>query len=376
MSELFQITLILITNMLVILLSQKINLPVVVGQLMIGIILGPALLNVVHQSHTIDFLAELGVILLMFLAGMESDLKLLKKYFKPAITVAISGVLVPLISFILIGNIMDYQLPTSIFYGLVFAATSVSITVEVLQEYNYVKTSAGSVILGAAVVDDILAVLLVSIFSASTGTGKNNLVVIIITQLVFMFFLYLVVKYIPRIFDRLNSLQLPKKYTNFALLLCLVLSLLADYAGMSAVIGSFFAGLAISQTKYVQEIESNINLIAYSFFIPIFFTSISLPLSFKGFGTNLPIILILSIIAVLTKILPAYVSSRAFKFSKNESFTIGSGMVSRGEMALIISQIGLEAKLISTTLYSELVIVIIITTIIAPLLLKISLKKQ
>lgn len=150
MHELFQITIILISSFLAIEISKKIGIPAVVGQLLMGILISPAILNLVHQGEMIHFLAELGVILLMFLAGLEADFGLLKKYLKPSLVVALSGVVIPVGVFYVITQFFGYGLETSLFYGIVFAATSVSITVEVLQEYNKVQTNTGAVILGAA----------------------------------------------------------------------------------------------------------------------------------------------------------------------------------------------------------------------------------
>ncbi|MCC9855327.1 cation:proton antiporter, partial [Streptococcus agalactiae] len=153
-----------------------------------------------------------------------------------------------------------------------------------------------------------------------------------------------------------------EKYTILAILICFSLSILADKVGMSSIIGSFFAGLAIGQTSFVDKVEHKISLLSYTFFIPIFFASIALPLKFDGMMSHLHTILIFTALAVLSKLIPGYFVGRGFNFSKLESLTIGGGMVSRGEMALIIVQVGLAAKIISSTTYSELVIVVILST--------------
>ncbi|MGT2843719.1 cation:proton antiporter [Streptococcus hongkongensis] len=379
MLELLHITIILVASLLAVQFSNRIGIPAVVGQLLVGILIGPAVLNFVHQGELISFLSELGVILLMFLAGMEANLGLLKKYLKPSLIVAISGVVIPVAAFYLITLAMGYQINTAIFYGIVFAATSVSITVEVLQEYNKVKTNTGAVILGAAVADDIIAVLLLSFFisrSKSSGGSSSQLIFEVLAQLLFLLFLIALVKYIvPTLFALVNKFDDFEKNTFLALLLCFGTALLAHSVGMSAVIGSFFAGLAIGQTKYATAIEHEISIFAYIFFIPIFFASIALPLKLDGIFNNLPMITLFTVLAVATKLIPGYLVGRSFKFSKMDSLTIGGGMVSRGEMALIIVQIGLADKLISSHTYSELVIVVILSTIIAPFILKQSFKK-
>ncbi|WP_159564801.1 cation:proton antiporter [Streptococcus halichoeri] len=372
MHLIFEITVILFSSMLAILVSKRIGIPAVVGQLLVGIIVGPTLLDLVHQSQIIHFLSEIGVILLMFLAGLEANLALLKKYLKPSLLVAITGVVFPLVIFYFTTKATGYSTQTALFYGIVFAATSVSITVEVLQEYHKLKTRTGAVILGAAVADDILAVLLLSFFVSSRGASPH-LIMQLVAQFLFLVFLLLAVKYfIPMLYRLVDKLRFFEMESYLALLICFAFALMADAVGMSAVIGSFFAGLAIGQTKQVMVIEEAISHLGYSFFIPIFFTSIALPLRFDGVLGHIWIIILFTILAVLSKLLPAYFVGRSFKFNHSDSLTIGGGMVSRGEMALIIVQIGLTAKIISNAVYSSLVIVVILSTIIAPFILKFS----
>lgn len=374
MNDIFQITIILFFSMIATIISRKINIPEVVGQMLIGIVLAPSMLGLINGGHTIEVMSEIGVILLMFLAGIESDLKVLKKNLKPSLLVAITGVFFPLLIFGLFTYITGKDISTSIFYGIVFAATSVSITVKVLQEYGKLSTKAGNIILGAAVVDDILAILILSIFTSFKGDG-GNLWLKIVLQLLFVIFLVLVHKSIPKIWKFVERLPIYAKNTTAALILCLGLSLLADKVGMSSVIAAFFAGIAISQTEVSDKIEEYISAIGYVFFIPIFFVSIAISVDF-GILTKHPILIIIfTVLAILTKLVPTYYSGRITKLSKSDSLLIGTGMVSRGEMALIVAQIGITSKIISSDVYSELVIVIVITTLIAPFLIKMSINK-
>ena len=166
MNDILQLTIVLIASLIATLVSRRLKIPAVVGQMLVGILIAPSVLGLVHSGHVLEVMSEIGVILLMFLAGIESDLTVLKKNFKASMLVAVGGVIVPLIAFGLVAFGFGYGISTSFFYGIVFAATSVSITVEVLQEYGKLSTRAGSIILGAAVVDDILVVL-VLIFSSN-----------------------------------------------------------------------------------------------------------------------------------------------------------------------------------------------------------------
>ena len=298
-----------------------------------------------------------------------------KKNFKPALLVALAGVLVPLLVFWGVTTMMGYAFSTAIFYGIVFAATSVSITVEVLQEYGKLSTKAGSIILGAAVVDDILAVLALSIFT-STQSSSGNLPKQFFMEFLFLLFLVLVHKSIPKVWRFVEKLPVYAKNTTAALILCLVLSLLADAAGMSAVIGSFFAGLALSQTDVSHKIEEYSSAIAYVVFIPVFFVSIAISVTFESIFEHPILILFFTLLAVLTKFIPAYFIGKSTGLTSSDSALVGTGMVSRGEMALIIAQIGLASQVINSDIYSELVIVIILSTLIAPFLIKLSLKKD
>ncbi|MFK4849106.1 cation:proton antiporter [Lactococcus petauri] len=375
MNDIFQLTLILVASLVATLIARRIRIPAVVGQILIGIVLAPAALGWLQGGHTIEVLSEIGVILLMFLAGLESDLGVLKKNFKPALLVALAGVLVPLLVFWGVTTMMGYAFSTAIFYGIVFAATSVSITVEVLQEYGKLSTKAGSIILGAAVVDDILAVLALSIFT-STQSSSGNLPKQFFMEFLFLLFLVLVHKSIPKVWRFVEKLPVYAKNTTAALILCLVLSLLADAAGMSAVIGSFFAGLALSQTDVSHKIEEYSSAIAYVVFIPVFFVSIAISVTFESIFEHPILILFFTLLAVLTKFIPAYFIGKSTGLTTSDSALVGTGMVSRGEMALIIAQIGLASQVINSDIYSELVIVIILSTLIAPFLIKLSLKKD
>ncbi len=373
MNDIFQLTLILVASLIATVVSRRLKIPAVVGQMLIGILLAPSVLGLIHGGHTLEVMSEIGVILLMFLAGLESDLTVLKKNFKPSMLVAIAGVLVPLVVFGLAALSLGRDLSTSFFYGIVFAATSVSITVEVLQEYGKLSTRAGNIILGAAVVDDILAVLILSIFT-SVKNGGSNLILKFFLEILFFIFLVFVHKMIPRFWKLVDKLPIYVKNTTVALIICLGLSLLANAVGMSAVIGSFFAGIAISQTEVSHKIEEYTSAIGYVIFIPVFFVSIAISVSFDSLVQHPFVILIFTLLAIATKFVPAYFAGKSSKLSSADSLLIGTGMISRGEMALIVAQIGLASTIITDETYSELVIVIILTTLLAPFLIKLALR--
>lgn len=374
MNYIGEIALILFATTIAGAMSQRIGIPSVIGQLLVGILLGPALLNWIRSGELLTAGAEIGVIILMFMAGLESDLKLLKKYFKPAISVATLGVILPMICFYIYGVVMHQNFERAIFWGVVFAATSVSISVEVLREFGKLNTKEGATILGAAVVDDIMAVLILSIFVSmfSSGSrGEPNLGLSILEQLAYFVMVYVVIRWVAPILIRLfERLPVPQSVPIMSLIICLGMAYIADLTGLSAVIGAFFAGIAVAQTNARHEVETNISPIGYAFFVPIFFVSIGVEMRFDHFWSNILLILGMTIVAVLSKLIGGGLGAKLLGFSFNSAYVVGAGMVSRGEMALIIAQIGYQAKLLAPELYSELIVVIILSTVIAPLLLK------
>lgn len=359
--------------------SRRIGIPAVIGQLLVGILLGNAGLKLVHPDILVEDFSEIGVILLMFLAGIESDLSLLKKYFRPGMYVAVLGILLPVFMGMMGGLFFNIQLTQSFFLGLILAATSVSISVEVLKELNVINTKEGSTILGASVVDDILVVLIVSLSMSFIGTqssSNNSLGVMLIEQLLFFIGVFFLIRWgAPYLMELSKKLMSESSIIIVSLILCLGMSYLADFIGLSSVIGAFFTGVAIGQTKVWQEVSRNIEAIGYAVFIPVFFVSIGLEISFDGIGSQLLLIIALTAIAILSKLIGGFLGGKLVGFSNNSSLMVGSGMVSRGEMALIIVQLGFQAKMVAENYYSAFVLIILLTTLSSPFLLKYFTKK-
>ncbi|WP_125588095.1 cation:proton antiporter [Companilactobacillus jidongensis] len=370
------LVLILITTTIVGHYSSRIGVPAVIGQLLVGIILGPAILNWVRPTEFIHVFSEMGVIILMFIAGIESDMKLLKKYLKPSFLVAILGVIVPVALTYGVGMMFHMNAIESLFLSVIFAATSVSISVAVLKELNVLNGKAGATILGAAVVDDILAVVILSVMVSLLGGGKTSsggpsLLITFAEQIIYFVAIYFVVKFVAPYMAKIGEkLFIPVGPTIMAMILCFGMAYIADSIGLSSVVGAFFAGIAISQTQVREEVDRSIEPIGYAIFIPVFFVSIGLNMTLNGIEHDLWFIVVLTIVAIISKLLGAGLGARISKFNMNESYMVGAGMVSRGEMALIIAQIGYQSKLISSDYYSAIIAAVILTTLIAPFLLK------
>lgn len=378
MQFLSSLSLILLTTLILGQVSLRLKLPLVVGQLLAGIIIGPAFCNWVQPSHWLQLFSDIGVILLMFLAGLESKIDLLKKYLKPSMIVAVSGVLLPIAVGYLIGLMFEFTKFESLFLGIVFAATSVSISAEVLQEMDSLTSREGTTILGAAVVDDILAVLLVSMISNLNikGTAISMMHLGILLRALVLLLAYFVLLFIagrwliPRLLRLSSKWQGSVPTTTMALIICWLLAYLADYFGLSAVIGAFFAGLSMSLTPFKKIINQSITQIGYAVFIPVFLASIGLRLTLTGILQDFTLFLILTIGGIVSKLLGAGLGARLSGFNRHSALVIGAGMISRGEMALVVAQMGLQNHLLSAARYSAVIGAIIMTTVLAPFFLK------
>lgn len=378
MQFLSSLSLILLTTLILGQVSLRLKLPLVVGQLLAGIIIGPTFCNWVQPSHWLQLFSDIGVILLMFLAGLESKIDLLKKYLKPSMIVAVSGILLPIAVGYLIGLMFEFTKFESLFLGIVFAATSVSISAEVLQEMDSLTSREGTTILGAAVVDDILAVLLVSMISNLniTGTAISMMHLGILLRALVLLLAYFVLLFIagrwliPRLLRLSSKWQGAVTTTTMALIICWLLAYLADYFGLSAVIGAFFAGLSMSLTPFKKIINQSITQIGYAVFIPVFLASIGLRLTLTGILQDFTLFLILTIGGIVSKLLGAGLGARLSGFNRHSALAIGAGMISRGEMALVVAQMGLQNHLLSAARYSAVIGAIIMTTVLAPFFLK------
>ncbi len=375
------LALILLGTQLVGQLCIRAGIPDVIGQIVFGIIVGPAVLGLVQPNAMINEFQEIGVIILMFIAGLESDLSLLKKYLKPAIVVALLGMLLPVIVMGIAADIYGMQWFESLFIGVIFSATSVSISVAVLREYNQLGSKEGATILGAAVADDIGGVIALSLLigmmnSQGDNAGKHNLPLTLIMQVVFFGGTYLLIRwlapYMMHTSERLETVAAP---SVMAMVICLGMAALADAVHLSGAVGSFFAGIAVANTRKRATVNRSFEPIGYAIFIPIFFVNVGLSMRFDHFLSSLGFIVMMTILACLTKLFGCGGGAKLMGFNFDSSYIIGSGMIARGEMALITAQVGFQAHLLSEKYYSDIITVIVLATLLAPFILKHSLRR-
>lgn len=365
-----QLAIILIASKIAGSLSVRLGQPSVLGKLLIGIVLGPAVLGLVNETETLAEFSQIGVILLMFIAGLETDIDEFKRTGKAATFVGFGGIIVPLVLGYFAGIILNLSIMESWFLGLLLSATSVSISVQALKEMNRLKTPEGATILGAAVIDDVVVIIALAFLMSFAG-GDVHLTTVIFKKVVFFAGAILVGwKVVPLFLKKFSKLKVTETVISSALIICFVYAYLAEYTGVAAIIGSYIAGVAISVTEFKHEVFEKVETISYSIFVPVFFTSIGITVEFAGISKNIGLIAILSLLAILTKLIGAAIGAKAAGFGWNSSWGIGTAMVSRGEVALIIAAIGLESKLLSQSMFAVIVVVVLVTTIVTPPMMK------
>ena len=375
---LLDIAIILLSTKLLGLVTKKLHMPQVVGALIAGLVLGPAALDILHETDFIQQIASLGVIVLMFTAGLETDINELKKTGKVSFIVAIMGVIIPLIggvavSYFFNDGVSGKAMLENIFIGIILTATSVSITVETLKELGKLNTRAGNTILGAALIDDILGIIGLTLITSLADSSVNVGVVLLKIVLFFIFaaivgviFHYIFMKWVGRYKSDL------RRFVIVAFALCLMLSFIAEeFFGVADITGAFIAGLIISNTAKTHYINARFETMSYMILSPIFFASIGIKVELSQMSGEIVLFtVLLLVIAVGSKILGCFFGAKFAKYNTRESLQIGIGMVSRGEVALIVASKGIAVGLMNPKFLAPVVIVVVFTTIITPILLK------
>ncbi len=366
-----QILIILLITKLAGEISIRLGQPAVLGKLVSGILIGPAVLGWIEKSEMIIQISEIGVLLLMFLAGLETDLQALNKNRNSSIAVAVGGIILPLTLGCVAGLGIGMDQSHALFLGLLLSATSVSISAQTLRELGQLKTRESTTILGAAVLDDILVVIMLAVMMSFLTTEHISLSLIIGKKFLFFAAIGLLGwKGVPWLLKQFAPLRVTEPVTSAALVICFLFSYIAETLGVAGIIGAFAAGIAISQTRFKQEVEHKIEPIAYAFFVPVFFVSIGLSVSLAGTSSQIGMISGLALLAIFTKLFGSGLGARLTGFNNRSALGIGAGMVSRGEVALILAAIGLEANLLKEEYFTPIVIVVILTTLVTPPMLK------
>lgn len=371
-------------------LSTKVGQPSVFGELLVGVLLGPSLLNITHlpfitNTHlpeTIHEFGEIGVLLLMFLAGVELHLSELAKNTKVSAYGGVLGVLLPVALGALIGRMFGMDVEHALFLGLTLGATSVSISAQTLIELGRLRSRVGLGLLGAAVFDDILVILLLSTVTAlldGSGAGLIKILLIIVRMAAFLvigaaFGLYI----FPRLFRRVARLPISQGIVALTLVLLFVYGISSELVGgMAAITGAFLAGLMVGRTTEKDRVERGLSAIAYGLFVPVFFVNIGLQINIREMPVSaIWLILAISIIGIVGKIIGSGAGAKLGGFSWLDSLQLGIGMVSRGEVGLIVASVGLSSGLLSEEVFSAIVAMVLITTLVTPPMLRASFSER
>lgn len=377
------LAIILVSAKILGLLARKMKVPQVVGEIVAGLLIGPSVLGLVGQTSFLTQMAEIGVILLMFSAGLGTNLKNMIKTGPFACLVAVCGVAVPLIlgtllymlfyGFAAVGSPHFYK---AVFIGVILTATSVSITVQTLSELGKLKSKLGTAIVSAAIIDDVIGIMVLTVvigIGANTAGASAGILSVMMRSLLFFVFSGVLGYACYKLFKALN-----KKYSHtqripiFGLALCMFMAYTAEkYFGVADVTGAFVAGIILCNINDAEYIERKMAINSYILFGPVFFAGIGLKTDIHGIsGTIVLFSICFVLVALVSKIIGCGLISRICKYSWRDSLIVGVGMMTRGEVALIVAQKGLSVGLLDSIYFTPVIILIIVSSILTPIFLK------
>lgn len=353
---------------------ERLRQPAVVGEILAGIIIGPSLLNWVQPSEMLSVLAEIGVIFLLFNVGLETKPQTILAVGKRAFIVAVLGVIIPFIAGYFIAVWWGGSIVEAMFIGAALVATSVGITARVLSSLQLLDAPTARIILGAAVIDDILGLLILSVVSGVSKGAVDYFDLAKTAGLAVAFTLFVAfvgARLMTRLAPRIERLNVSKPFFNVGLILCLGLSLAAGYIGVAAIIGAFLAGMCLAEATEKNEKMHRLTSGVTEFLAPFFLVNIGMQLNLSVFKNSSVIVLalIVTLVAVLTKFIGCGLG--AYGLGWRRSAQVGIGMVPRGEVGIVVAQIGLGLAVISESFFAAVLLMAIATTLIAPPFIKI-----
>lgn len=383
---LVDIALILLSTKVLGIVTKRLQMPQVVGALLAGIVLGPAVLGVIQSTEFLSQVSELGVIVMMFTAGLGTSLDDLKHSGKSGFLVALCGVIVPLIGGTVLAMLFnssgsDNVFIQDVFVGVVLTATSVSITVETLKEMGKLTTVVGNTILAAALIDDVLGLIALTIVTSVGGSSGDSLLMVLVKVVLFFVFVFVVGILVKKLMDwyiaNVHSTDL-QRYPIFAFVLCLLMSFCAEhFFGVADITGAFAAGLIISTTSKAKYIEVKFAPLSYLLLTPIFFASIGLSMDLPEMDAKILLFsVLLVIVAVLSKLIGCGLGAKICGLNNHQCEQVGVGMVCRGEVALIVANKGSALGLMPEIFFGPIIIMVVATTVITPILLKLAYRKS
>lgn len=362
------------------LFAQKLKAPQVVGEIVAGLVIGPSILGIVKQSDFLSMMAEIGVVLLMFGAGLDTNMRDLLKTGPKALLIAAAGVFVPMAGgtalygcFYGMGAIGSGDFFRAVFIGTIMTATSVGITVQTLRELGRLKGEIGTLILSAAIIDDIIGIIVLTFVVGFKDSDAHPFDVVLNTGLFILFSLGVgvVAHYIFKFIDKRYPHR--RRVPILGLALCMFLAFAAERLfGIADITGAYIAGLILCSLVDSDYIAQKVDISSYMIFAPVFFASIGIKTQFDGFtGELLLFSVCFVLVALLTKIIGCGLMSKLLGYRVKDCLKIGIGMMTRGEVALIVSQKGLSVGLMDSKYFTSVILLIIVSSIATPILLKI-----
>jgi len=355
--------------------SKRLGFPRLLGEIIGGIIIGSSVLGLVSQTEFISNLAEIGVILIMFLAGLETDLEELKKSAKKSSLIAIGGIVIPFI----MGFGLIYVLRTAldireaIFLGVIMTATSMGITVSTLKDLKELKSEFGMSILGAAVIDDIVGVIILAIALGSFGQATTSVETLILQILLFLVSIIVIGKLISatilknrKFFEKVK----PKHILSVSLITVFMFSVFASDFGMAAIIGAYSIGTIISTTTLKEKVINQVDQFGVALFIPVFFVNIGLMLDVDVISKYFGITLLVAFTGITSKLIGSYIGARVSGFDNRQSFRVGISMAPRAEVTLIISNLALKLGFIGEDIFAGVILLVLVSTVFTPWVLR------
>jgi len=386
------IAVVIVTAKLAATLASRLGLPLVLGELMAGVVLGPSLIGIwgqhwlapadasaVSAASIFKILADIGVVLLMFVAGMETDLTMMRRTVAPAFWAATGGVILPMAGGYFLARSFGFTTVEAVFIGTILTATSVTITAQALMNLNQLRSKVGSTILGAAVIDDVLGLIVLSVVIAIApqltqkgDTSWSGLGMILLRMAACLVTVGLFGPWLTRWALR-QAKRLHGHHTEaaVALAIALVFAFEAQWlGGMAAITGSYLAGLFVAMTPNREKVSQEVQPMLNSFFGPVFFVSIGMEVNAWHISGRLSFFVLLLGIAIVGKVVGCGLGALGNGFSSQDSLTVGVGMIPRGEVGLITASLGWAAGLVTRDVYIQVVALVLLTTLITPGLLR------
>lgn len=356
-------------------LTSKIEMPKMLGGLIAGIILGPAVLNVIEITPSLEFLEGLGFIFIIFLVGIETRLKGLVKGTKKYFVIALGGIIVPLVMGYFASLIYQVNFELNVFFGIILTVTSVGLTAEYLMEEKKLNTTLGNAILGAGVIDDVIGIMCLS-FIMNQNNTIGSMGIIFLKTITFFIIALTIAIIMFKVFEWLEKkMSYQEELPMFSIAFALILSYVAELFGISGIIGAYIAGLVVGRTKEGRFIRNKIEVIVHMLFSPIAFAGIGLKIS----TLVLPIdtwlfILLFTVVAIISKVLGCGLGAKLCKYKSKNALRIGIGMVTRGDIAFIMLHEAKNAMIINEEVFTIVLITLCFATFISPTLLHLNFK--